>query len=225
MATALAWVLVLALSLAVARLRRRLELVAEATHELRGPATAITFAVASLRRENGGERRALRLESELERLRVGLADLDAARSGRRARSRPQPLVLEQLVDRAAAGWRAPAGERAIRVHWDAGTTVVQADRGRLSQALGNLMANAVEHGSGPIDVRAVRRGTRSVHVEVGDAGPGRRSTAGRSRADRGHGLAIASRAVREAGGRLTLDRGATGTRATIELPLADGGER
>jgi signal transduction histidine kinase len=220
------WLLVAVLTFAVLRLRRRLDLVAEAAHELRGPIAAFAYAVAWLRREPGGMRRALRFEAELERMRAGLADLEAARSGRRAPARPRAVVLETLVNGAAAGWRSAVtgADRGVTVRWDAGRACVHADRGRLSQALGNLMANAAEHGSGPIEVHAMRKGPRAVCVEVRDGGPAIR--AGRRRVDvggpgRGRGLGIAVRAIREAGGTLTLDRNGQGTVATVELPLAE----
>jgi two-component system sensor histidine kinase MprB len=202
------WVLAAALACACVRLRRRLELVAVAEHELRGPATAIGLAVAALRREPGGLRRALAFESELERMRAGLDDLNEARSGRRAPARPVALPLERVLRGAAAGWR-PAG-RPMRFRWDAGPAVVRADRGRLAQAFSNLLANAVEHGSGRVEVRGSRSGER-VRVEISDEGP------------RGRGLGIAARAVEEAGGVLEVERAADGTTVAVELPLAAEG--
>lgn len=207
--TALAgWLLAAALALACLRLRRRLELVAAAEHELRGPATAIGLAATALRREPGGPRRALAFECELERMRVGLEDLAAARSGRRAPSRPVTLSLERVLRGAAAG-RRPAG-RPMRFRWDAGPVVVRADRRRLAQAFSNLLANAVEHGSGKVEVHGTRAGER-VRVEVRDEGP------------RGRGLGIASRAVEEAGGVLEVERGEHGTTVAVELPTAAEG--
>jgi signal transduction histidine kinase len=223
MAAMVGWLVAAVLAFAVLRLRRRLDLVAEAAHELRGPVAAFSYAVAWLRREPGGVRRALRFEAELERMRTGLADLSAAREGRRAPGRPSTVALERVVDGAAASWRAAIGaDRGVTVSWDAGHAPVEADRGRLSQALGNVLANAAEHGRGPIEVHAVRKGSRSVRVEVRDGGPAVRS--GRRRGavvDRGRGLGIARRAIREAGGSFELDRGRAGTVAAIELPLAD----
>lgn len=223
------WSLAAALAVAVLRLRLRLGLVAEAAHELRGPVAAFSFAVAALRREPGGVRRALRFEAELERMRAGLADLDAAREGRRAPARPRTVPLERLVNRAAAGWTAAVtgGGRGVSVRWDAGRAHVRADGGRLSQALGNLLANAAEHGSGPIEIHALRDGQRAVRVEVRDGGWGARPGRRRDAPDRGRGLGIAERAIREAGGTLTLDRGRRSTVATIELPLAgaESGDR
>lgn len=223
--TAVGWIVAVALVVAVVRLRRRMELVAQAAHELRGPAAAISFAVASLRREPGGLRRALRFESELERMRAGLADLDAARCGRRAPARPRTLPLEQLLRGAADGWRSPAAAagRPLTMRWDAGRALVRGDARRLAQALGNLLSNAVEHGSGPIEVRAARDGARKVRIEVRDGGGDARAR--RPGPGRGRGLGIATRAAREAGGDLRLERSRAGTTATLDLPLAGEGDR
>ena len=200
------WLLAAALACACVRLRRRLELVALAEHELRGPATAIGLAAAALRREPGGLRRALAFESELERMKAGLEDLAAARAGRRSPPRPVALPLERLLRGATAGWR-PAG-RPMRFHWHAGAAVVRADRRRLAQAFSNLLANAVEHGSGRVEVRGSRAGER-VRVEISDEGP------------RGRGLGIAARAVEEAGGVLEVESAADGTTVAVELPLVE----
>jgi signal transduction histidine kinase len=219
------WLVAGGMALAVLVLRRRLELVADAAHELRGPVVAFAYAVAWLRREPGGLRRALRLEAELERMRTGLADLDAARQGERRPARTRTVALEPVIDRAAAGWRAAVAgaDRGVTVRWEAGAARVSADRPRLSQAFGNLLANAVEHGSGPIEIHAVRRDSRAVRIEVRDgdpaALPGRGS--GVSRGGRGRGLGIAERAIREAGGSFALDRRRTATVATVDLPLVE----
>jgi signal transduction histidine kinase len=187
------WLLAALAGARVWALLRRLELVACAEHELRGPLAALTLAAA-----RSGPLSAAVVEGQLERARIALADLTEARRGRRAPARPQRLDLRSLAERAAAGWDAA-------VEWHAGDAVVAADPGRVSQALGNLLSNAVEHGGGGVRLRAVRAGDR-VRVEV---------------ADRGRGLAIAGRAVEEAGGRLTLASGPGGAVAAIELPLAE----
>lgn len=205
----------------VIRLRRRLELVARASHELRGPATALSLTVAAMRREPGGRRRVIVLESQLDRMRAGLEDLESARAGRRAAACPALLGLHGLVREAALSWTPSARDagRRLGMTWEGPPVAVRADRGRLAQALGNLIANAVEHGSGAVQLRG-RRAGRSVLVEVRDAGaPGRADP--RGGADRGRGLAIAREAVEEAGGRLLLERGQQGTTAAIELPVAD----
>jgi signal transduction histidine kinase len=180
------WLAALVLAVVVVRLRRRLELVARAEHELRGPLTAFELALESARRG-----RPVTLDAELARARAALADLSAARRGRRAAPEPMPVDLEALVRSSAAAWGAD-------VSWDAGEPVVVADRGRVAQALGNLLANAAEHGTGSVRVR-VRRDRGRVRVEVANR-------------ERGRGLAIARTAARDAGGDLVLAR--------LELPVA-----
>ena len=217
------WFASLLLCVLALRLRRRLELVAESAHELRGPSTAIGLAAAALRREAGGPRRALPFEIQLERMQAGLADLELARAGRRAAARPVVVPLERLLHGVAAGWRpvVGGGARGLRVRSQLGAAAVRADRGRLVQALGNLVANAVEHGTGHIELSG-RRSRDSVVVEVRDEGaPRRHGLTARDGADRGRGLGIATAAVEEAGGTLTLRRGKGATVAALELPLAE----
>jgi signal transduction histidine kinase len=185
------------LAIRVARDGRRFRLVAEAEHELRGPLHAIALAAPDACRE------------DLERARVALADLALARSGRRARQDADVVRLDRVVWRAAAGWDLAARRTGGGVHldWSAGAVSVRADRGRLAQAFGNLLANAVEHGGGQVRVSG-RRTARGVRVEVRDSG-------------RGHGLSVAAKAVRDSGGRLTATRAGSGTAMAIELPVDD----
>jgi signal transduction histidine kinase len=185
------WVLAAALAWRGVRLARRLEGVADAEHELRGALTAFGFVPG--------------LASEVER---ACAALDALSSGRRARS-PQAVSLGHAVRSAIRAWEpaAHALGRSVELDWQAGALLLRTDRGRLAQALGNLIANAVEHGSGTIRLRATRDRDR-VRIEVAnDAG-------------RGRGLRIAARAVEECGGSLELVRDDSRATAAIELPLA-----
>jgi len=189
-------------------LHRRLELVAQAEHELRRPLAALALG-------DGGS---------LSRVRLALDDLAAARRGGRAVRAGGLVGLDRLVRRAAAE-AAPAARAvggSLALDWRAGPVTVWADEGRLLQALANVLANAVEHGGGAIEVEG-RRTEMGVRVEVRDAGPGfrrRRSALGRSR-DRGRGLDIAARAVREAGGRLSVDPRVPGGRLSVALWLAN----
>lgn len=218
------WVVALALGVTVLRLRRRFELVAEASHELRGPVTAVGFAVAALRREPGGMRPALAFEAQLTRMRAGLEDLEAARSGRRRAPRPEPVGVERLTRDAAAAWRpaAHSAGRRLRFRWEGGPVAVRADAGRLAQAFGNLLGNALEHGGGPVELSGRRDGD-SVRVEVRDRG-GERTVSPDfpASANRGRGLTIAARAVTGAGGSLSVEHPPEGgTVAAIELPVAE----
>jgi signal transduction histidine kinase len=210
------WLAGLAGLAAALLLRVRLERVASAEHELRGPATVLCMACERLRRDPAAQGHAEALEAELARLRAGLADLTAARTGARRRTRPQPLELEALARSTMAGWR-PALEsrgRPSRIDWRAGLPRVVADRGRLAQALGNLVANAAEHGSGPVELRS-RPTAGGVRVEVRNGGP----APPRPASDRGRGLGIAARAAESAGGRLELAPEPDEVVVALELPV------
>ena len=212
------WALAAGLGVALLRLRRRLDLAARACHELRGPAAALALAVATLAREPGGSRRALPLEAQLDRLGAGLDDLESARVGRRAESRPADVPLDRFLRSAAAGWRlaAAARGRRLRLRSELAPGRARVDRGRLAQALGNLLANAIEHGSGTVELSGRRAGGRVV-IEVRDEGPRPRAGA----AGRGRGLAIAAAAADDLGGRLTREGRDGATVAALELPAAD----
>lgn len=213
------WVGAAVLLVYVVSLRRRLESVADAAHELRGAASTMALASAAIRRQPGGLRLASALESEFDRLRAGLADLDAARAGGRAARRLEVIALDRVVRRAAAGWRpvGAAGGRRLSVSWDGPAAAVRADRGRLAQAFGNLLANAFEHGTGPVTLRGRSEGD-AVVVEITDRGPA--PAPGQvSGSDRGRGLGIAARAVKDAGGTLSVRSGEHGTVAAVEIPV------
>ena len=93
------------------------------------------------------------------------------------------------------------------------------DASRLAQVLGNLIANAAEHGVGPVDVRSSRSGGR-VRVEIRNRDRPREldQVAEQRAAGRGRGLAIAERAARELGGSLEVASRGGETRAELEVP-------
>jgi signal transduction histidine kinase len=205
------------------RLRRRLELVARAEHELRGSATALGLALEALARDRPGCPEVLVVGSELGRLRVALEDLEAARMGRRAPPRVEPVEVGGLVRVAADAWGRPAERLGGRLlfDWRAGPALVPADARRIYQALSNVLANAVEHGGGWVDVVGTRV-EGGVRVEVRDAGPGFWPVPSRSAcATRGHGLDIARRAAREAGGELRVLPSPAGAAVAIDLPTGE----
>ena len=108
--------------------------------------------------------------------------------------------------------------------------ITPVDRGELGRALGNLMANAAEHGSGDVRVKG-RAMPDAVRIEIRN-GNGR--STGRPSApavadpavavERGRGLAIARRAARRLGGRLMVQVGKRETVAVLELPRSSGGD-
>ena len=202
------WACAVAAGWRVGVLGRRLELVACAEHELRGPLAALTLAAS-----RSGPVPAVMVQGQLERARVALADLAEARYGRRAAPHAARHELSSVAARVAAAWN-------VRFEWRAGRAAVYADPARIAQALGNLISNALEHGGGRAELRGFRNG-KHVRIEVADSGPGLPDGRRRGGPGRGRGLAIASRAVEDAGGSLALSSGPDGTVAAVELPLAD----
>jgi signal transduction histidine kinase len=171
-------------------MRRRLSLVADAEHELRGAAAAIGLAAERVARTGATIGFSSLVRLQLDRMAAALEDLAAARM-------PRP------VRTSGAGSR---GDREI-------------DAGRLAQVLGNLIANATEHGVGAVDVRASRP-AGAVRIEIRNRNRPREleDAAGPRTEGRGRGLAIAERAARELGGRLTVQSRGGETRAELELP-------
>jgi signal transduction histidine kinase len=185
------WVLAAALALSM---RRRLSLVADAEHELRGAAAAIGLAADRMARTGATIGFSSLVRLQVDRMAAGLEDLAAARGPRRG-----------------------AGATALG---DA-----DLDAGRLAQVMGNLIANATEHGVGSVDVSTTRP-AGAVRIEIRNRNrPKELAEASAARAQgRGRGLEIAERAARELGGRLSVESRAGETRAELELPVSEAAE-
>jgi len=213
----------------------RMESVARACHELRGPLTAARLGLqlgASSGELSPARMRAIDLE--LGRAALALEDLDGVRArGLIDAWRPlEPVDLGELVADSVEAWRPAAAARSVELtgSWSGRPVSVGGDRLRLAQATGNLIANAIEHGGGVVEVRGWASAGRA-HVEVRDTGPGlpatvaelaRRPRAGRG--TRGRGLAIASAVAASHGGRLVLAPSRRGARLVLELPTIRGGD-
>ena len=220
-------------SLAGARRRAdgRMELVARAAHELRGPLTAARLGLDAL--EHGatpGPVSVAAVERELCRARLALDDLAAAQDGRRVADAREPVAVGDLLAEVVTTWepvaRAFGGE--LRLARGSAGAMVRGDRQRLAQACANLLANAVEHGGRSVELRGRCAGDR-VRIEVADDGPGLPAPvadlargARRGRGRRGRGLAIASEIAARHGGRLAAAPSERGARLALELPLAAG---
>jgi len=214
-------------------LSRRMQLIARACHELRGPLTAARLGLRLATQGPGG--RSTRgvggilssVEHELGRAGLALADLAAAQHGARGGERIESFALAPLLADAVAAKRPSAWAEGARLRLEpppAGV-VLRGDRMRLAQACGNLLANAIEHGGGEVVLR-VRASRHTVRIEVLDDGPGlpvpvpeliRRSRGGRDL--RGHGLAVAAEAAARFGGRLAAAPSERGARLVLELPI------
>ena len=115
----------------------------------------------------------------------------------------------------------------MRLEPPAGGAAVRGDRARLAQACENLLANAIEHGGGTVELRA-RADAGRVRIEVRDDGPGLPADeAGGCR--EGVGLANTRARLRHLYGpdhRLELSNGGEGVVVTLAIPFrtAEGAE-
>ena len=166
------------------------ERVARAEHELRGAATALALVCEAIRRDPAVRHYGAALTAQLDRLRAGLADLEAARTGGRVAPEAEPVELSSLT------------RASMEFAWEGGAVAARLDRRHFAQALGNVLANAAEHGSGDIRVTG-RAHDGGVRLQV---------------RNRGRGLVIASEAAEELGGSLSFEIVDDTAVATLDLP-------
>jgi signal transduction histidine kinase len=174
------------------------EQMARAEHELRGAAAALSLACEALRRNPDTPNPAEVIGVQLDRLRAGLADLAAAREGATTPRESEPVEVSSLVRAASQPWSRASFE------WEGDPITAHIDRRRFAKALGNVLANAAEHGSGDIRVTG-RAHDGGVRLQV---------------RNRGRGLRIASAAAEELGGRLSFEIDDDTAVATLDLPVA-----
>lgn len=170
------------------------DLVARAEHEVRGAAAALALACENLRRDPATGDQAAMIEAQLDRIRAGLDDLEAARG--EVGGRVSQLTDVQMLTRAAAR---PWG---TSFEWEGGPAPASIDRRRFAKALGNVLANAAKHGSGDIRVTG-RAHNGGIRLQV---------------RNRGRGLTIASEAAEELGGSLSFEIVDDTAVATLDLP-------
>lgn len=184
-------------------------------HELRRPLQGLALLADGPRPDDAAFRACL------EEARAAVCELDAVVNHRVATPLPVSLPLSELTLSLDRRWR-PFG---VAVHAPLGKEFVVADPARVGTAVDNLVANALDHGSGRVDVRATIRGGQ-VRIEVRDEGPAPMSSAVGSDPRRGHGLTIARKAARDFGGVLLgpAPSNEGGTLAAVTLPLG-GPER
>jgi signal transduction histidine kinase len=137
--------------------------------------------------------------------------------------------MAAFVAQVGRAWEPVAAARGVGLRVDAAPVtgeVVHADRTRLLQAAGNLIANALDHGGGLIELR-VRRVGDVLRFEVRDGGPGLPAPVADlvrrpPRGGHGHGLAIAAGIAQRHGGRVLAAPSPRGAAVVVELPLATG---
>lgn len=183
-----------------------------AMHELRRPMQSISLSIEGCSPD-------LRCAAAcLEQARGALEELDAVINRRRIAPRVARTALEDVAAALEDRWRF-AG---VEVDSVDPRRAVDADPLRLGAALDNLVANAVEHGSAPVTVRALSA-PGSVRIEVWDGGSSSTSP-GRMRRDprRGHGLTVAGDVAASGGGTVIppRPRASGGTMAALSLPVS-----
>ncbi len=210
-------------------LERERDFVADAGHELRTPLALLrTELELALRHGESADelREALRKSTaEVDRLAQLAEDLLLIARADRGKLplSIETLEAEDLLSSVVSRfqWRAEESARPL-AHDAAPGLLIQGDRVRLEQALGNLVDNALRHGGGRVSLRAVTvNGTVELHVE--DEGRGfppdffehaferfSRPQPGREGGGAGLGLSIV-RAIAEAhGGNAEAANGQTG---------------
>jgi two-component system sensor histidine kinase BaeS len=216
-------------------------MVGDVAHELRTPLTRLRGQVEALRDgllpldmrtvESLYEEALLlsRLVEDVQQL----AEADA----RGLPLREADIDLGELVRRAAAAIDAQARQAGVSLSVESTVAApLRADAERLTQVLGNLLANALAHlaPGGTLSVRAREGAHASVELEVQDDGAGiaaehlpqvfdrfYRADPSRSRRDGGSGLGLAIvREIAEAhGGTATIaSEPGRGTTVTVRLP-------
>jgi signal transduction histidine kinase len=225
------WPLALSMAATVAaqglRAGKRRTALNEAMHELRRPLQAVALASGpGFAVPDGGE-------DSIELVAAALERLDREINGGPQIPAWGTIDAHSLVHSAVGRWgaRAELADRSLELRWNAGRAALSGDRCALSQALDNLIVNAIEHG-GPTIVVAARMREGRLRIAVVDSGRAARPRSRRNgtaeviarlsgRNRRGHGLAVVGRIASTHRGSFSLHRSERGSRAVLELPLAE----
>jgi len=218
-------------------------------HDLKTPLTRLrNRCEQALRTANdeAGYRRAL--ESTIEESEGLIRTFDAllmiarAESGE-ARHNMSEFDAADIAHDVCELYEPLAEDKGLALRLETAPAPVKANRELVSQALANLLDNAIKYaGDGPANGApaeiVVRAGSVGDHIELAvcDPGPGIpppdraraverfvRLEASRSQPGLGLGLSLASAVARLHGGELKLEDNAPGLRAVIELPRASAG--
>ncbi len=144
--------------------RRRMAL-NEALHELRRPLQALALSAP------GAEPAAPAIQGSVRSAAIALERLEREINGEPWRPAQVPISARPLLEAAVGRWqvRAAMAGDSLSLRWQAGEAIVAGNRGELSQALDNLIVNAIEHGGPEVVVEVSSRAGR-VRVAVIDRG-------------------------------------------------------
>ena len=218
-------------------LRSQEQFVADASHQLRTPLTALRLRLENLARTEERERRdeiepAL---DEVERLGALVDGLLTLARADRAASSPVRLDVAAAIDERVEAWAALADEQGVKLTAEMdGRPLARVTPGRIEQVLDNLLANALEvaPAGSAVEIAAKRPGGW-VEISVRDRGPGMTDEQIRRAFDRfwrasadeggfGLGLPIVQRLVHADGGEIELrPRDGGGLNVVVRLPVAE----
>jgi signal transduction histidine kinase len=216
------------------RIARERRFVANVSHELRSPVTAVLGTAELLDNHRAAlpPRDAALVSSLLDRARrLSKTLLDLLELGGRTGRQPLQVEMVDLAASAAALLRDRGlGEDLLR----GDRPLVRTDARLVERVLANLMDNAASHGEGIAQVLIERRPDDAL-VHVDDAGPGvaaqdaeqlfepfTRGGSGAAPEGAGLGLAIAREAARAMGGDVTIAASPFGgARVTLRVPAGD----
>ncbi|MYB23121.1 MAG: HAMP domain-containing histidine kinase [Chloroflexi bacterium] len=220
-------------------LRRRL--IHDLSHELNTPLSVVQLEAAGLRDGlQSPEQAAEQIVQEVDRLRGLLTDLNALAETDSGELRldSEQVAVSDLLSREVTRWQPRADARGVALSLEpvADLPEIPVDRMRISQALGNVLNNAIQstEPGGDVVVRAALGPEQSASISVIDDGVGisaddlphlfdrlYRTAQSRDRGVSGSGLGLAiTRAIVEAhGGTVTAESDGPGQGATITLTL------
>ena len=211
--------------------RSQEDFVADASHQLRTPLTALRLRLENLERDVTPEGREslAGAVTEADRLARLVSELLALARTREQVEPAQAVDVTALAAARAEAWDAFAAERGVRIETIGAAMWARAAAGRVEQVLDNLLANAVEASpaGGTIRLTSARR-NGWIEMHVVDEGAGLSADARTRAFDRfwhagsgegsGLGLAIARRLVGVDEGEIELnDASAGGVDAVVRL--------
>ncbi len=215
-----------------------------ASHDLKSPLVSLMGYLGYLKDDIGSgrydrvDRFLVQIDDASQRIRRNIDDLlELSRAGT-APMQTERFRFAEIVETALADWRADIAQRGIACTVGGGDTVLVGDRDRLTDLVGNLIANAIKYGcadnSPAVRVAAERDGSWVV-LRVSDDGPGihpenhdrifgmfeRLSS---SEEGTGLGLSIVRKIAEAHGGRVRVESTpGAGATFTVHLPIADAG--
>jgi len=221
--------------------RVRRDFLADFSHEVRTPLTALRSAIDTLESEDTAPDQERRLRNiiarhvaRLGRLVQDLAELNSIESGELILQK-EPISMLRLVGDLVHDFLEEAGSQQISIIVDGEEVRAQVDPVRVSQIVSNLIDNAIKHAAGCSEIRIdVEDGGEHAVVTVRDNGEGippeeqerifnrlYRVDKSRSResAGSGLGLAIAKHLVLMHGGSISVRSGkGRGTEFRVSFP-------